>query len=37
MGGQASQLQDLMSFFTVEEQKVGAGGTAKQVRRPEQN
>ena len=31
MGGQAAQLQDLMTFFTME-QKVGAGGTAKKAR-----
>jgi methyl-accepting chemotaxis protein len=33
MGGQAAQLQDLMSFFKIEEQqRVGAGGTAKKSR-----
>jgi methyl-accepting chemotaxis protein len=29
MGGQAAQLQDLMAFFKIEDQKVGAGGTAR--------
>jgi methyl-accepting chemotaxis protein len=32
MGGQAAQLQELMEFFKIEEQGVGAGGTAKRVR-----
>jgi len=32
MGGQAAQLQELMSFFSVDEQKVGAGATAKRGR-----
>ena len=31
MGGQAAQLQELMTFFTME-QKVGGGGTAKRAR-----
>jgi methyl-accepting chemotaxis protein len=32
MGGQAAQLQELMEFFKIEDQKVGAGGTAKKSR-----
>jgi methyl-accepting chemotaxis protein len=32
MGGQAAQLQELMEFFKIENQKVGAGGTAKKPR-----
>jgi methyl-accepting chemotaxis protein len=32
MGGQAAQLQELMEFFKIEDQKVGAGGTAKRAR-----
>ena len=33
MGGQAAQLQDLMSFFRLDSNlKVGAGGTAKRAR-----
>jgi methyl-accepting chemotaxis protein len=32
MGGQAAQLQELMEFFKIEEQRVGAGGTAKRAR-----
>jgi methyl-accepting chemotaxis protein len=32
MGGQAAQLQELMEFFKIEAQKVGAGGTAKKSR-----
>jgi methyl-accepting chemotaxis protein len=32
MGGQAAQLQELMEFFKIENQKVGAGGTAKHGR-----
>ena len=32
MGGQAAQLQELMEFFKIEEQKVGASGTAKRAR-----
>jgi methyl-accepting chemotaxis protein len=31
MGGQAAQLQELMEFFKIETQKVGAGGTAKKA------
>jgi methyl-accepting chemotaxis protein len=31
MGGQAAQLQELMEFFKIEDQKVGAGGTAKKT------
>ena len=32
MGGQAAQLQELMEFFKIEEQRVGAGSTAKRAR-----
>jgi methyl-accepting chemotaxis protein len=32
MGGQAAQLQELMEFFKIEEQGVGAGATAKRAR-----
>jgi methyl-accepting chemotaxis protein len=32
MGGQAAQLQELMEFFKIEDQKVGAGGSAKKSR-----
>ena len=32
MGGQAAQLQELMEFFKIDEQGVGAGGTAKRAR-----
>ncbi len=32
MGGQAAQLQELMEFFKIEEQKLGAGGTARKSR-----
>jgi methyl-accepting chemotaxis protein len=32
MGGQAAQLQELMEFFKIEDQRVGAGGTAKKAR-----
>ncbi|MCX8017513.1 MAG: methyl-accepting chemotaxis protein, partial [Rhodocyclaceae bacterium] len=33
MGGQANQLQELMSFFTVDAStKVGAGGTARRAK-----
>ena len=32
MGGQAAQLQELMEFFKIENQRVGAGGTAKKAR-----
>ena len=32
MGGQAAQLQELMEFFKIEDQRVGAGGTAKRTR-----
>ena len=32
MGGQAAQLQELMEFFKIEDQKIGAGGTAKKAR-----
>ena len=31
MGGQAMQLQELMEFFKIEEQRVGAGRTAKRL------
>ncbi len=32
MGGQAAQLQELMEFFTLEDQRVGAGSAAKKSR-----
>jgi methyl-accepting chemotaxis protein len=32
MGGQAAQLQELMEFFRIEAQRVGAGATAKRAR-----
>jgi methyl-accepting chemotaxis protein len=32
MGGQAAQLQELMEFFKIEDQRVGAGGAAKRTR-----
>jgi methyl-accepting chemotaxis protein len=32
MGGQAEQLQELMDFFKIEDQRLGAGGTAKRAR-----
>ena len=32
MGGQAAQLQELMEFFTIEDQRVGAGSAAKKSR-----
>ena len=32
MGGQAAQLQDLMAFFKIEEQKAGVGSTTKRAR-----
>jgi methyl-accepting chemotaxis protein len=32
MGGQAAQLQELMEFFKIEDQKVGGGGTARKSR-----
>jgi methyl-accepting chemotaxis protein len=32
MGGQAAQLQELMEFFKIEDQKVGSGGAAKRAR-----
>jgi methyl-accepting chemotaxis protein len=31
MGGQAAQLQELMEFFKIEEQRAGAGRTAKRL------
>jgi methyl-accepting chemotaxis protein len=34
MGGQAAQLQELMEFFKIENQRVGAGATAKRARTP---
>ena len=32
MGGQAEQLQQLMEFFKIEDQRLGAGGTANRAR-----